>query len=456
VINKNPAVSPIRSSNTWGCKVKLPDKSRFSVSLRVPHPGNVRQAQDRAAELQREVDARKIESSALWLGEKAVETLKLKLGLKPMEREDEIRPICGDPTSWWEARSAWLMSYPARKVVEGKVHDQDLTKRGYAAKTKLFCEWAEEAGVKWKGKSATTVTLLYLKARKAGGSAASKSGVSLGTLDGDVRVLHTWFSWLFRRGWYNRIDKDALYDDAVFAGDDDAGENFIPDPKLDLMTLTRMHERRFQGDQEWAAWRLYVLVRGLGCRPKEAYTLSWDTVQIDEGLVTFRDVKEEKLKTGRRGRGASRRSVRDRKVPIMFQWVQDALVEIKSLGAKRGTAVAVNTAGDYHRGSGQAANSFGRCLRDIGLYRKGYGLKACQRAAIVHLEQVLPPWVVARIAGHSLTIHMNRYSTNESHLPTSEDRDYGKFDRLSEAGRMMAEKHRQPTLLKRAMDEGEL
>jgi integrase len=452
--SRQPAISPIRSSKTWGCKVKLPDKSRYAVSLRVPWPGNVREAEARAAELQRDVDNRSLAESLRWLGERSAETLKIRLGLRMVDRDDDIRTICGDPTTWWEARSAWLLTYPERKLVAGKVADPDFTRKGYESRTRIFCKWADEVRLKLRGKSATTATILFLRARRSGGTAASKGGVSPGSLDNDIRVLHTWFGWLQRRGWTDQMDKDAIYGDEVFAGDDEGGENFIPDWKLDLATLQKMYSSRFDSDASLSAWRLYVLVRGLGCRPKEAFTLSWDTVQVEEGLVTFRNVKEERLKSKRRGR--SRRAVRDRSVPIVFQWVQDALNEIKSLGAKRGTAVAVNTEGTHHKGAAQAANAFGRQLRVIGIKRSGYSLKASQRAAIVHLEQVLPPWIVARIAGHSLDIHMAHYSTNDSHLPSRKDREYGRFDMLSPAGREMAAKYQQPALLKRMLDQGKL
>jgi hypothetical protein len=273
-------------------------------------------------------------------------------------------------------------------------------------------------------------------------------------MDHDVRVLHTWFGWLHRKGWYNQIDKDTIYDDAIFGGDDDAGVNFIPDWKLDLLTLTKMHESRFDSEASLSAWRLFVLVRGLGCRPKEAQTLSWDTVQPSEGLVTFKNTKEAKLKS--KQRGASRRAIKDRAVPIVFQWVEDAINEIQSLGGKRGTAVAINTEGSFHHGAGQASNAMGRHLARLGLKRKGYNLKACQRAGLIHLENYLPPWVVARIAGHSLDIHMGHYSTNDSHLPTISERDYGLFGALSTSGKAMAENYKQPGLLKEMLAQGRL
>ena len=457
--NKTPAISPRRNPSDptrgiWQCKVKLPDKSRHAVSLGVPWPGNVREATDRAAELQREVDDGRLIEVLKWLGEGAIGSLRIKLGLKVVERDDAIKTIYGEPKTWLEARSAWLSTYPDRKVVSGKVHDADFTRKGYESRTRIFCKWADESGIEFKGKSATTVTILFLRDRRAGESVASKAGVSLGSLDNDVRVLHTWFGWLHRKGWYDHMDKDTVYDDEVFGGDDDAGENFVPDWQVDLATLQKMHESRFSNDAAFSAWRLFVLVRGLGCRPKEAFTLSWDTVQVDEGVVTFKNTKEEKLKSKRRGR--SRRAVKDRPVPIVFQWVQDALNEIKALGAKRGTAVAVNTDGSFHRGSGQASNAFGRQLRVLGLKRPGYNLKACQRAALNHLEQILPPWVVARIAGHSLDIHMQHYSVNNSHMPAQKGRDYGQFERLSRAGLEMAAKYQQPSLVKEMLSQGKL
>jgi hypothetical protein len=177
-------------------------------------------------------------------------------------------------------------------------------------------------------------------------------------------------------------------------------------------------------------------------------------MQVQEGLVIFRNVKEEKLKSKRRGH--SRRAVKDRTVPIVFQWVQEALTEIQAIGAKRGTAVAVNTEGDNHKGSGQATNAFSRRLRELGLKRTGYSLKACQRAAIGHLEQFLPPWVVARIAGHSLQVHMDRYSKNESHLVAPPDRDYGPFGALSAIGRRMVVQNQRHGLAQEMMDRGQL
>ena len=453
--SKSPAVSPIRSSKTWGCKVKLPNKSRYAVSLRVPWPGNQREAEARATELQREVDGGKLTETLRWLGDKSAETLKLRLGMITPADSDEI-VVLGEPATWWEARSAWLATYPMRKVVAGKVSDPDFTRKGYESRTRIFCKWADEVRLKFRSKSATTTTILFLRARRSGGTSATKDkkGVSLGSLDHDVRVLHTWFGWLHRRGWLDKLDKDVIYDDEVFAGEEDGGVNFIPEWKLDFATLKAMHKHRHDSPATQSAWRLYLLVRGLACRPKEAFTLSWDTVQVSEGLVRFKNVKEEKLKSKRRGR--SRRAVRDRLVPIVFQWVQDALNEIQSLGARRGTAVAVNTEGKNHLSAAQASNAFGRVLRELRLKCAGYSLKACQRAAIVHLEQFLPPWVVARIAGHSLDIHMAHYSTNDSHLPQQRDRSYGEFDVLSEAGKEMAAKYQQPALIRTLLEQGKL
>lgn len=454
---KPPSIFPIKAANSWGCKVVLPDKSRHSVSLRIPYPGNVREAEARARELQSDVNTRKLDQSLRWLGEKSAETLKFKLGLKKPDDSGSIVAPAKDPETWHEARLAWLATYPDRKTIAGKINDVDLTKKDYSHRTRVFCEWAERTGVSLKGKSATTVVLMYLRDRRTGRNKASAKGVSLGSLDHDLRVLFTWFGWLGRKGVRDQMDKDAVYDDPIFSEEDDAGENFIPPWKLDLATLTKMHETRFDSEASFSAWRLYVLVRGLGCRPKEAFTLSWDTCHIEEGVVVFRDVKEEKIRSSRRGKpGRSRRASRDRSVPIVYQWVQDALIEIKSLGAKRGTAVAINAEGGSHKGPAQASNAFGRHMKTIGFKRAGYGLKACQRAGIVHLEQVLPPWVVARIAGHSLGVHMDRYSTNSSHLPAERGRSYGRFDVLSLTGKEVVAKHQRGGLANELMGKDEL
>jgi integrase len=457
--NRPPAVSPIRGSKSWGCKVKLPDNSRYAVSLRVPWPGNVGRAKDRAAELQREVDARQLVATLQWLGDKAVETLRRRLGLQAVDREDAIGPLAADPTTWWEARAAWLATYPAQATVAGKVCDPDLTRRGYESKTRSFCRWADEVKLKFGAgaKSATTIARLYLRAREAGGTAACKKGVSKGSLDHDIRVLHTWFGWLRRRGWSDQLDKELVYEEPAYAEARSGGINFTPDWRLDLATLEKMHAGRFEDEAAFMAWRLYVLVRGLGCRPKEAFTLAWDTIQLEEGLVTFKDVKEEKLKAPRRGRPRrSLRTVRDRPVPIIWQWVQDALEEMKALGAGHGRAVATNTEDTHHKGTGQVANAFARRLKALGLYRAGYGLKACQRAALIHLEQVLPPWVVARLAGHGMGIHEAHYSNNRSHLPELGDRDLGRFDVLSAAGTAMVAHHQQSTYIRELLERGKL
>ena len=148
--------------------------------------------------------------------------------------------------------------------------------------------------------------------------------------------------------------------------------------------------------------------------------------------------------------------MKDRPVLIVFKWVQDALDEIKALGAKRGTAVALNTEGNYHKGPGQAANAFSRQMLELGLQRPGYGLKSCQRAAIAHLEPVLPPWVVARIAGHSLDIHMQSYSLNDSHMSSHKGRDYGSIDTLTLAGEEVAAKYQHPSMAKELLSRGQM
>ena len=149
--SKSPAVSPIRSSKTWGCKVKLPNKSRYAVSLRVPWPGNQREAEARATELQREVDGGKLTETLRWLGDKSAETLKLRLGMITPADSDEI-VVLGEPATWWEARSAWLATYPMRKVVAGKVSDPDFTRKGYESRTRIFCKWADEVRLKFRSK----------------------------------------------------------------------------------------------------------------------------------------------------------------------------------------------------------------------------------------------------------------------------------------------------------------
>ena len=133
----------------------------------------------------------------------------------------------------------------------------------------------------------------------------------------------------------------------------------------------------------------------------------------------FKSTKEEKIKSSRRagGRGPDARS---KIVPYRSstsgwwtpswrcgRWGSEGFGRRDKAGRR------------HHQGPAQASNSFGRQFKSIGLRRAGYDLKACQRAGLVHLEQVLPPWVVARIAGHSLDVHTARYSTNTSHLPTT-------------------------------------
>jgi integrase len=167
-----------------------------------------------------------------------------------------------------------------------------------------------------------------------------------------------------------------------------------------------------------------VLVRGLGCRPSEALSLSWDTVFLDPGFekVRFLDTKDGR-KTGRPHRTA----------PVLFEWVRQTLVEMKERHGRPGGPVCPNFNGKPF----QDDSSHSQMIRDI-LRREGrpaYTLKKMQKYYITQLIQAgFPPHVVAFWTGHTLTVQERHYIEENAYLPQAE-RDYGELSVLSSHGK---------------------
>src|SRR5262249_37521399 len=99
--------------------------------------------------------------------------------------------------------------------------------------------------------------------------------------------------------------------------------------------MKTLYEHRHDSPGVWSAWGLFLVVRGLGCRPDEAIHLSWESVDFEHETVRFMDSKENRTKVRK-----------PRTVPILFICVRDGLPEQREDYERREAKVMAHA--EYH------------------------------------------------------------------------------------------------------------
>jgi integrase len=160
------------------------------------------------------------------------------------------------------------------------------------------------------------------------------------------------------------------------------------------------------------------VIRGLGCRPSEATSLSWETVDLEKNTVKFIRSKNK----------------RNRRVPILFDWVKEGLEEAwERAGRPSSGPVCTTWAGKIWSHDTSAANLIQRVCLHNGL--NVYHLKVAQKLFIAHVVQLgFPPHVVAHWTDHSLNVQEKHYHHGDGYLPPEDGWDYAEFGKLSEYG----------------------
>jgi integrase len=419
----------------WMCRIKVSGK-QIPVSIQMEVADNKREAQRRADALEREAMTGSIGKEALeWMGHKPYANLQLKIGKLSASatRDTSIE-------TWAGARAAYIRSREARDtkhVPAGKAKSESRTKSTVYYVTKLFCEWAEKRtnGVFLKT-TWTSLMIEYIEHRKS-------QGVASATLwNKDYSFNRLWGEYLASRGLCEMPNRQMIRETMP----EKWSERILPPaPELDLACLKVFYERRndhlmkpgrkhliAQGKpcgKEFRArhvvWSLVLIVRGLGCRPSEATSLDWETVDLDRNIVRF--IKSKNAK--------------NRSVPILYQWVLDGLRELWDDQGKPKSGALVKTVHGkiYTRDSDTSAlvRSYSRQLS----LPYEYKLKRAQKSWHEQTIRIgFRPWDVAKWADHSVRVQEAHYASAETYLPRSGGPfDYGQFGVLSEYGKLCME-----------------
>jgi integrase len=173
------------------------------------------------------------------------------------------------------------------------------------------------------------------------------------------------------------------------------------------------------------AWTILAVVRGLGCRPSEAYALTWHSVAADFNTVRFYDSK-----TGK-----------DRRVPVVLEWVRQALAEAHARpNVSADSPVCANVIGRPFSEESTPAHLIRDLSADHAADFPKVRWKQMQKLQIAHLIRLgFPPHVVARWSDHTLSVQERHYYEDTSYLPPEVAQDYGEFGVLSEYGKRVRE-----------------
>lgn len=399
----------------WYAKVKIASK-HVPVSLHLLAPENKRLARDRANRLQAECDLGTISPATReWLGERAAQRLA------GLVRPGGKAPTAPGKLDWQDAKDRYLAAMApqdTRGHVKGKaVADEEHTKFNRTNTLKLFIQWANAEHLRFNASGMSDALGRYLVHRL--------DTVSPNTVrNSDFPYLAHWSDWLARNGLATPIDRKAILEQIPPRI---TPETILPPWETDLKAIRYFHARRDApiAGSTWriqrglhAAWGLILLVRGLGCRPSEAISLDWSTVDLDTGRIRFL-----RSKTGGH-----------RVVPILYAWVADGLAELAERNGTVG-AVCLSAVGTPYPRETIAAGLIRRTCQAANPKLPVYHLKVAQKLWIRQtIVAGFPPHVVALWADHSLSMQERHYAGAAGYLPPDETENYAEFAALTELG----------------------
>ncbi len=378
--------------------------SRVAVSLRLISNGSRRLAERRASSLQEDCDAGMLQDCNIaWLGGSTVNRISALLGV-----QDQDTHACRDIVDRY---ISVIGIKDTRKPVLGKLNSPERTKKTRRNVLLRFARWAGDRDIS----DIEGLIGAYLSDEISRGSAT-------GYIRHAMAYLLLLGEWAAEQGWCDTPSRKKI---GRLVPDMKPPEVRLADWKDDLNALRSLSVARLAAPICWAAWCQVVVVRGLGCRPSEAYSLSWDTVTLTPGAETVRFLDP---KDGR-----------PRVVPVLFEWTRLALCDMKRKTV--GKAVCPNTQGRPWKDDAAPTRAVKTTAERCGL--GGYRLKQAQKLAIRQMIQVgLPPHVVAFWTGHTLSTQEKHYLQEDAYLP-GENKDYAEYGVLSEHGKKALAKFRQ-------------
>ncbi len=414
-----------KSKADWGGRAKIGERW-VSISLRMPWTrGSKKTAKARVNQLQAEIDAGSFsDSTREWLGPKAV--AKIVSLMDAAQGQDGT----AKPLTWEQGKAAHLAAKADRdtkRAVPDKLHSPDRVKQKRRYCVTWFVNWATANQVPFgKAKPFTKTLIDYLEYRRQQPGRKTPR-MEPRTIITDYRYLIQFGDFLHAKGICEKPDRDRIKGHLP----DDPGKVVnLPEWHVEVDLLETLYQRRRETKGWWATWGLYVVVRGLGCRPSEAASLSWATVDVERGHVFFLDTKEKAMH--QKG---------DRKVPVLYEWVREALVELREDFLHRSRekpdipqAVCLTSWGQQFRDETTIAMRVDKTLKQLGK-EKSCLLKQAQKCAISQmLYDGFPATAVALWTGHTEKTLRRHYIKDDAYLPSEHDREYGRFAKLSDYG----------------------
>lgn len=405
---------PSSGQSRWYARLKVGGKLE-TISLRLVEDGNKRLAERRAQKLQFEADAGSLsEETRIWLGTSAV-----RLSTLVARSSAEIKTDAVGVEGWLAAFDSHLKAMETKDTkrhVPGKAaKDEEYTLIQRMMTLRRFVRWTEDNKIKFHAATFTDTMIDFLRWRG--------TTVGPGTLwTKDYSYLCSWGDWMAKRGLCERPNRDRVKESLP--------QKIAPNIKLigwreDLESLRYFRDNRIKswkgrnhhaGRGWFSLWSLVAIVRGTGCRPSEATRLTWQTVDLEGGKIRFL-----KSKTGG-----------NRTVPILYQWLHDAMVEIRDLTGDTGP-VCKTVYGTPFLKLASACALMNRFSSKCG--RTTYHLKMAQKLQLNHLIRMgFPPHVISKWSDHSLSMQERHYMEEQAYFPPDAAEDYEEFGVLTPFG----------------------
>lgn len=407
---------PIKGTGFWYVKVVLGrDVKPVETSTGLSANGNIRIAHKRRKELERDIEVGRLSAeTSAWLSKTAANQIERYLACKRGHRAID----------WSGAMSRYLAARTykdIRPAPNGKINTSNVAavRRAYLI-GKFVTYMIRVHGDEVIRSVVDQAIIEYL-------SVELQRVKPITIWNGDLPFVLAFIDWMAASGHCDPPDRKAIKSSVPPAADITVKIHSVA---LDLAAHRKLQEQPVT-PLAWAVWCLFVIVRGVGCRPNEAISLSWDTVDLTPGFerIKFLDTKEVR-----------NTSVTYRTAPILHQWVLDAVHKMNKAHGGQGLPVCPKiTGGPWFRQT-YATSTVARAFDGIGL--GGYTLKPAQKSFIMQLLwQGFPPHAVARWTGHTLSMQERHYMEEDAYLPGPE-RDYAEMAPLSDHGVAALEKLR--------------